>query len=195
MKLAADHPVQCACGRFRGTLSAGSSFTRAVCYCRDCQAFAEALGDPARVLDARGGTDVVATLQRNFRVTAGIDRLACLSLTPRGLLRWHANCCGTAIANTPRNPGISYVGFVHTSLGLDKAALDAAFGPPALQTNVDSARGPVPRENRLRTLGTTLRIIARVLRARLTGAWRGSPFFGSDLKPIVSPRVLHPGPH
>jgi len=118
VRLARDHPIECRCGQVRGTIAAGAKFTRAICYCRDCQAFAAALGAPAGMLDAKGGTDVVATLPRDVRFTAGADRLACLSLTDHGLLRWYASCCRAPIGNTPRNPKISYVGLVHSCLGL-----------------------------------------------------------------------------
>ena len=86
------------------------------CYCRDCQAFAHALGNPGAILDKLGGTDIVATLQQYVTFTKGTEALACLSLSERGLLRWYANCCNTPIANTARNPKLSYVGLVHTCL-------------------------------------------------------------------------------
>jgi len=189
MKLATHYPLECACGRLKGTLAAGAKYMRAVCYCRDCQAYAESLGEPGKVLDANGGTDVVASLQAYVRFTDGIGQLACLSLTGRGLLRWYASCCNTPIANTPRDPRISYVGIIHTALGRDEGRLDATFGPPRLATNVDSARDAVA-SNHIRTLTATLRIIARVAQARLNGSWRRSPFFGSELRPLVNPRVL-----
>jgi Family of unknown function (DUF6151) len=191
MKLSANHTIQCRCGQLKGTLAAGSDYTRAVCYCRDCQAYAEALGDAAGTLDAQGGTDIVASLQRQVRFTDGIDKLACLSLTERGLLRWYASCCNTPIGNTPRDPKLSYVGLVHTALGRDARSLDSTVGPPRLSTNVDKARGTVSSSSSgLRTLTETLRIIARLMRARFSGAWRQTPFFDAELRPIASPRVL-----
>ena len=193
MKLTTNHPIQCRCGRLKGTLAAGADYSRAVCYCRDCQAFAEALGDAGRTLDAQGGTDVVASLQRQVHFTAGIDKLACLSLTERGLLRWYASCCNTPIGNTPRDPKLSYVGLVHTALGRDARSLDSIFGPPRLAINVESARGPVPSGG-FRTLTETLRIIARLMRARFSGAWRETPFFDAELRPVASPRVLRSSP-
>lgn len=189
MRLATDYPLQCACGRLKGRLTAGAKFMRAVCYCRDCQAYAESLGEPGKVLDAFGGTDVVASLQPHVRFTDGLERLACLSLTERGLLRWYAACCGTPIANTPRDPKVSYVGIIHTALGHDARRLDSTFGPPRLSTNVGTARGAVASSG-IRTLTATVRIIASVVRARIDGSWRRSPFFGNDLRPVVNPRVI-----
>lgn len=188
MRLATEYPLRCACGRLKGTLAAGAKYMRAVCYCRDCQAYAEALGEPGKVLDANGGTDVVASLQAHVRFTDGAGQLACLSLTERGLLRWYAACCDTPIANTPRDPKISYVGIIHTALGRDARRLDSTFGPPRLATNVGTARGAVASSG-IRTLTATLRIITRVVRARIDGSWRRSPFFDNDLRPVVKPRV------
>jgi hypothetical protein len=193
MRLATDYPLQCACGQLKGTLVAGAKYMRAVCYCRDCQAYAESLGEPGKILDANGGTDVVASLQSHVRFTDDIEQLACLSLTERGLLRWYAACCGTPIANTPRDPKISYVGIIHTALDRDASHLDSTFGPPQLATNVDTARGAVASSG-VRTLTATLRIIARIVQARIDGSWRRSPFFGSDFRPVVKPRVLGPRP-
>lgn len=186
MTLASDHPVQCRCGQLRGAVAAGAKFTRAVCYCRDCQAFAAALGQPAGMLDAKGGTDVVATLPRYLRLTAGAERLACLSLSDRGLLRWYASCCRSPIGNTPRNPKISYVGLVHSCLSRDPRSLDAVFGPPEFVTFAERAKAPV-RSGGLRMATATVRIAGRLLGARLDGSWRRSPFFDRDLKPVANP--------
>ncbi len=186
MRLAQDHPIRCRCGQLRGTVAAGAKFTRAVCYCRDCQAFAAALGSPAGMLDAKGGTDVVATLPREVRFSAGAERLACLSFSYRGLLRWYASCCRSPIGNTPRNPGMSYVGLVHSSLGSDPRDLDAAFGRPSLITFGQHATEPVPSSG-LRMLTATAQIAFRLLGARLDGSWRRTSFFDRDLKPVANP--------
>jgi hypothetical protein len=111
------HRFQCQCGTLKGEITQPDKGVRAVCYCRDCQTYAELLGHPQRVLDPLGGTDVVATQARYIRLTSGTEALACLSLSPKGLLRWYAQCCSTPIANTPRNWKLPYVGLVHTCLG------------------------------------------------------------------------------
>ena len=166
--------------------------TRAACYCRDCQAYAHALGNPGQVLDAQGGTDIVATLQQHLRFTEGIETLACLSLTEKGLLRWHASCCNTPIGNTARDPKLSYLGLVHSCLGPNPAALDADFGPSHIAISTQHAKGPV-KASRLAFLSGTARIIGTVLWARLTGGWKRSPLFRHpDAQPVVPPRVLSP---
>jgi hypothetical protein len=191
--LATDHILRCRCGHLQGTLSHAARVTRMSCYCRDCQAYAHALGNPASVLDRLGGTDVIATLQQYVSFTTGTDTLACLSLTETGLLRWYASCCNTPIGNTARGPGLSYVGLVHNCLGQSPESLDATFGPARMPVNTKHAKGRVSTSP-LSMLASTARIFASVLRARLDGTWRRSPFFGpSELKPIVPSRVLSAG--
>lgn len=189
--LSADYPIKCRCGRLQGALSRDARTMRISCYCRDCQTYAHALGDPGRVLDANGGTEVVATLQQYLTFTAGTDSLACLSLGPKGLLRWYASCCNTPIANITRNPKLSYVSVVHTCLG-EPTARAAAFGPPRAPINTKHAKGAVAT-NGLDVLHSLVRIMARVLRARLNGGWRRSPFFApGGSTPVVAARVLRP---
>lgn len=189
--LSADYPIRCRCGRLQGVIAREARTTRALCYCRDCQTYAHALGDPGRVLDPQGGTDVVATLQQYVRFTDGKDSLASLSLSPNGLLRWYAACCNTPIANTTRDPRVSYVGLVHACLGEPSAQL-AAFGPPVVSINTKHAKGEV-KASAAKAVAVTVPIVWSVLRARLSGAWRRTPFFvaGSSV-PVAAPRVLSP---
>ena len=140
------------------------------------------------MLDAKGGTEVVATLPRYVRFTAGAERLACISLTDHGLLRWYASCCRAPIGNTPRNPKISYVGLVHSCLGRDPRSLDEAFGPAEFVTFANRAKGPVESSG-FRIATATVRIACRLLGTRLDGSWRQSPFFDRDLKPVSSPHL------
>jgi Family of unknown function (DUF6151) len=190
--LNSDHTIQCRCGRLQGTLSRDARFTRLSCYCRDCQAYAHALGSPDLILDDLGGTDIVATLQQYVTFAKGTDSLACLSLSERGLLRWYASCCNTPIGNTARDPKLSYVGVVHTCLGASSTSLDAVFGPARMPVNTKHARGKL-RSNVLSTLVSAARIIRPVLWARACGTWKRSAFFRSnDFKPVVPPRVLSP---
>lgn len=193
MKLADSHPIQCRCGRLRGEFLGGAKLTRITCYCRDCQAYARALGEPGKILDANGGTDVVASLQQYVRLTGEAGQLACLSLTDGGLLRWYASCCKTPIANTTRDPRLSYLGLMLNCLGRDVRSLNAVFGPPTLAINVKSASGSVPSSG-WRTTAAMARIFGRVIRARLDGSWRRSPFFDSGGRPVANPSVVNRRP-
>ena len=185
-----DHPLQCKCGRLAGTVASAAGVTRASCYCRDCQAYAHALGNPDAILDKLGGTDIMATLQQYVTFTKGTEALACLSLSERGLLRWYASCCNTPIANTGRDLRVSYVGLVHTCLGQSPRHIEAAFGPVRMHVNTKHAKGKVA-SNPLGALTSLLRIFASVARARIDGTYKRSPFFvAAESRPVVPPRVL-----
>ena len=95
---------RCRCGKLQGEIEPAAAYLRAVCYCSDCQAFARALDREKDALDPNGGTDVVALRPDGLRFTAGREQVTCLSLSPKGLLRWHSACCRTPFANTPREP-------------------------------------------------------------------------------------------
>lgn len=96
--------IQCRCGYLQGSLSGAAGVTPLSCHCRDCQAYAHALGHPERVLHELGGTDVVTTLQQHLSFTKGKDALACISLSEQGPLRWYTSCCNTPIGNTASDP-------------------------------------------------------------------------------------------
>ena len=148
---------------------------RAVCYCRDCQAYARAVGADG-VTDSAGGTEVVATLPARVRFTDGFERLACLSLSPNGLLRWYASCCRTPVANTPRTPKLAYVGIVHTCLAVDDASRERALGSLRVRVNTAAARRPV-RGTPMHSLAAVLRLATSAAVARASGGWRRNPFF------------------
>jgi hypothetical protein len=183
-------PLRCRCGSLEGYVGSTHKAGRATCYCRDCQAFARYLGAPELTLDADGGTDIVATSPRCVRFTHGKQHLRCMSLSPRGLLRWYAGCCRTPIGNTPRNPRLSYVGLVHDCLAGSESAKTAAFGPPRVAVNTKSAKGKVS-PTPLPTFFAGLKILRNVLSCRLTGKYRENPFFNPGTsEPIAVPTVL-----
>ena len=75
------HPLGCRCGTLRGHVVL-PAFGRAVCYCKDCRAYACFLRREQEVLDEAGGTQIVATLPRRVRFEhEGLDALACMSLS------------------------------------------------------------------------------------------------------------------
>ena len=187
-----NHPLRCRCGTLRGQVSHPEKVSRGVCYCKDCQAFAHFLGTTGDVLDDMGGTDVVATLPQRVSFTQGVDRLACMSLSDKGMLRWYASCCNTPIGNTPRHMKLSHVGLVHTCLEDPPRTLDAAFGPVRMRVNTQSAKGAEkPKTLPLSTVVSIVKFMGSLLRARLDGSYKHTPFFAPGLgTPIVAPKVL-----
>ena len=189
--MSAPHPVRCRCGSFRAEVVHPERGTRAVCYCKDCQAFAHFLGPPPGMLDAHGGTDIVAVSPRHVRLLQGAEHLACMSLTPKGTLRWFTSCCRTPIGNTPRDMRLSHLGLIHTALEGEGRDLDAAFGPVRLRANRQSAHGRPPASSNLRSFTTILRYVARLAVARIGGRYRSNPFFDPATgQPRAAPQVI-----
>jgi hypothetical protein len=157
----------------RGEVSGGAPVIRAVCYCRDCRAYAIHLGGGADVLDAMGGTDIVATIARHVSFRTGAGHLACLSLGPGGILRWYAGCCRTPLANTPRDWRLPYAGLVHSCLA---KPLETSFPAVQMHVNTKSAKGRPPSMlwSEVVTLGG---FFPRLVAARFTGSYRQTPFF------------------
>ena len=185
-----DFPVRCRCGQLEGQLTFTERAGRAVCYCRDCQAFARFLGNSERILNERAGTDIAAASPRFLRIARGKEQLRCMSLSEKGLLRWYTACCRTPIGNTPRDPKLSYVGLVRSCLAGSAAEVDAAFGPSRVAINTASASGkvdPTPWSS----LRAVLKIMRNVLGSRISGKYRDNPFFiPGTAQPLVAPQVL-----
>ena len=188
-----NHPLRCRCGTLRGYVSHSNSVNRGVCYCKDCQAYAHFLGKPGDILDEMGGTEVVAILPKNLTLTHGLEALACMSLTDNGLLRWYASCCNTPIGNTRRNFRFSFVGLVHTCLRDPSRSLESSFGLVSMRVNTKHAKGR-PKSMPLSTVAAVLRFLSSVIRARMDGSYRSTPFFDPDRgTPVVPPKVLSSG--
>lgn len=169
------------------------AYTRATCYCKDCRAFARFLAQPGvlqpGVLDASGGTDLVAMAPAAVRFTAGSEHVTCMSLSPKGLLRWYASCCRTPLGNTPRNPKVLYAGLVTDCFDATPQAVDTAFGArDRIVLNTGSATAAV-RATPLTFVTGGLRILVGIVGARLRRE-RTSPFFDASGRPLREPEVI-----
>lgn len=186
-----NHPLQCQCGTLKGYVSPPDMASRAVCYCKDCQAFAHFLerADDG-ILNELGGTEIVATLPRHVHFTQGLEALACMSLSEKGLLRWYTSCCNTPIGNTPRDFKIPYVGLIHSCLAKRAPSLQDSFGPVRMVLQTKSAKGQV-KSTPTSNFVTLLRIMKSVIATRISGGYKRNPFFVEDSgTPIKQPRVL-----
>jgi hypothetical protein len=189
----ADLAVRCGCGavsgRLRGPADAGTR--RVVCYCRDCQAFARFLGREGDILDGHGGTDILQLSPARLVLESGAERLACVRLTARGLMRWHAGCCATPLGNTLATRQLPFVGL--PTVALDD---DARARLPARRLGVFArdARGDAKPAGAFEGAPATMAfaVAGALLRARLRGDHRRSPFFRADGAPAATPRVLGP---
>jgi hypothetical protein len=165
-----------------------------VCYCDDCQAFAHFLGRADEILDASGGTDIFQMSPAKVRFTTGLDRLACMRLTRKGLLRWYASCCNTPIGNTLPTAQIPFISLIRPFIAPPgDVSASAALGPVrarVFERFATGDKGAIPKG------GPPLwRVLLRVLRLMLTWRLRGdhwrSPLFDATTGlPIAAPRVL-----
>lgn len=170
---------------------------RLACYCRDCQAFASFLERADELLDAHGGTEVYQLSPSRIELTHGHEHLACMRLSPKGLLRWYAGCCRTPIGNTMARPKVPFIGLISTSWdsSLDAKARDALLGPLRARINGPgrpSEDGSMVSIDRfpLGTIGHSLRMLAR---GWLRGEHRPTPLFDLETgMPRATPRVLGP---
>lgn len=179
--------LHCECGQVQGRVDTGQAYVRAACYCSDCQAYARFLGRPA-IIDADGGTDIVAMNPSAVHITSGHQHIACMSFSGKGLLRWYADCCRTPLGNTSRDAMVSYVGMLAYNLATP-SAVNEAFGskgrPPPNGGFATELLETTPLAFLLDRLGSVREFFAARVRKQ-----RPSLFFDADGQPIRSPEVL-----
>lgn len=183
-----DVAFSCSCGTVRGHLvdldrKAGSRIT---CYCKDCQTAAQALGR-GELLNERGGAELYQTTPVHVRIEQGEAHVACLRLSPRGLMRWYADCCNTPLFNTLAHDKLCFVGvLVHTVAPEARAPL----GPLTAQTFTESATDEGASVRKYGFARTGFNIMRRHLRAKLSGSASMAPFFDKDGHPMREARIL-----
>mgnify|MGYP006287799987 CR=1 FL=1 len=171
----------CTCGTLRGYLASQGvrSGTHVDCFCADCRAneLYHGMPDPAP-----GPVDLFHMAPDGIRIEAGAAHLAAIRLSPKGMLRWYAGCCGTPIANTFAGPALPFV-------GLRTAVLERPerLGPLRGHGFVPHPDGRTRHAGSIAVVGGLLR---RALVARLTGRWRFTPFFDAAGAPAGPVRVL-----
>jgi len=192
-----DRAIRCSCGSLRGVARAvsGSRGNRVVCHCDDCQSFAHFLGRANEILDAQGGTEIFQMSPARLEILTGADRLACMRLTPTGLVRWYAECCGTPIGNTLITQQVPFVGLILACVepGAAAGSRDAVLGPVRVHVQIRFAKGDRAQlHGRDRgTLTVMLRFAAMILWACLRGEQKASPFFDPKTgQTRAIPRVL-----
>jgi len=127
--------------------------------------------------------------QAHIGFTAGVDKIAAMRLSAKGMIRWYASCCRTPIGNTLVTTAMPFVGVI-------KAFIDApstGLGPIRGRGFAKSAKGgraAVPKDG-LPELVMIARVLAKVLRWRLRGDHRRSALFDAATgQPRVVARVL-----
>lgn len=184
--------IQCRCGTVQAVIEPAGLLGRATCYCRDCQAWAHWLGTPG-LLDARGGTDILAAMPARMHITAGMEQLACATLSGR-VLRWYAACCRSPLGATARSAKAQYVG-IPVSTAVSPAEVEAHVGAEGRAVaHAGSATAHV-RSTPLGIARVGARVGLALVGARLRGE-RRSPFFDpASGRPVRVPeRITAPHP-
>ena len=186
-----DLPLRCRCGTVRGVARnvATSTVNRCFCYCDDCQAFAHFLDRADDVLDAHGGTEITQMSQANVGFTAGVDKVAAMRLSPKGMIRWYASCCRTPIGNTMPTSALPFIGVIKAFVDAPSAALGPVRGR-GFAKSAKGGRAAVPHDG-LPELVMVARVLAKVLRWRLRNDHKRSALLDAVTgKPVVEPQVL-----
>lgn len=179
-------PLRCRCGQAKGYVElVPRSSMHVVCYCNDCRAFVRALGRP-EILDQFGGSELFVTTPSSLKLLSGLERLRCLRLSERGMLRWHWDCCKTPLANTAANPGVPFVSIHRDFIDLDNTDI---LGPMKRVQARYATGSPPQGSEQSQSLSTIVKIVSFLLIGRLRGAHRPNPLV-IDGEPTVAPRVL-----
>ncbi len=194
--MSAQMKLRCTCGEMQGVArDVDRRRIRLACYCRDCQTYAWFLERP-ELLDRHGGSEIVQLSQARVSFHAGHDRLACMRLSAKGLMRWYAGCCQTPLANSLAKPSSPFVGLLSSCWDpeLDAAGRDRLLGPLGARVNGPghaAADGSVADIDKmpLGAIGGAMRVM---LGSFVRGEHRPSSFFGDDGRPKVEPTVLEP---
>lgn len=169
----------CQCGEMAWQLKSRKAARHIMCYCADCQTFANHLNCADHYLDG-AGTHILQTTPANMCFTKGQDKLGLLQLGPKGAYRWYATCCNTPIANTAKTKKFAFVGLVQPK---DRAGL----GRVACRLNTSPAYTPMKPHG---VGGAVINIASGALSALVTGAIHQTPFFDETGAPSCAPTVL-----
>ncbi|WP_425045583.1 DUF6151 family protein [Primorskyibacter sp. S87] len=163
----------CDCGTVRGELSPVRG-NHVVCYCPDCRAAELHLGRPDPATEP---ADLFQTAPDTVTFTQGADHLAVFRLSPKGPLRWYADCCNAPLFNTLASPKLAF-STLHTKRVEDQDKL----GPIVIRVSVPQPDGTRKTEGKGRMISD---ILGQMLMNRITGRWKQTPFFDPGGAPVA----------
>ena len=178
-----DVPFSCTCGKLQGhiTKRGVSTGTHVVCFCHDCRAAQLYFGQPD---PAPGPVEILQMTPEDIVIDQGAEHLAAMQLSPRGMLRWYADCCNAPLLTTPGSPRLPFGGFI-----VKRLADPTPLGPVTTRGFVP-APGGKQKHQKLRY--AVIGLLKRTVASRLSGRWKKSIFFDSETDlPTVTPTVLN----
>lgn len=180
-----DVSFKCDCGQVTGTVREVSpqNVCHLVCYCKDCRAFARHLGRVGE-LEQGGGSPLVQVTPSKIEIHTGSQNIACLRLSPKGLLRWYAACCKTPLANTVATSKIPLAGMWRANF-----ANQDDFGPVTTLAHTKMALPGGPKRDK-GTLGMLGGLLSKAISGLVNGDLRETPFFTREGAPVIEPEVI-----
>jgi hypothetical protein len=159
-----------------------------VCYCSDCQAFADELDAADRVLNEHGGTEIIQVAPSRVTFTQGHEQIACLQFSEKGAFRWYAKCCNTPIGNTAK-PSVPFIGLIGNFIKMESATQKAQIGPVRshCQTQHAAKSWPSNQKRNGYPLGLTMRMMMFIMGWKMCGLGKENPLFTAAGDPIVPP--------
>ena len=186
---------QCECGAIRGVLRRASlrassrQGRRLVCHCKDCQVFAHYLGREKQMLDDNAGTPIYQTDACRFDITGGRERIACVSLTDKSMLRWYCGDCRTPVANSSASNRFGSLGLILT--GFDTGKTNALLGTDTAHVATRSGAGDMSKVKKAGITGIAAMlwdIAVRAIKAQFNPELRKSPLFDTKTgEPVAAP--------
>ncbi len=184
--------LECSCGLVKGFTNSVSekSGNRIVCYCDDCQLFANQLKSKEPILNEYGGTDIFQIPISFINITEGKENIVCIRLGPKGLYRWHTKCCDTPIGNT-MSSGVPFIGVVHNFMKHKKSReQDIGEILGHIHTKFSSKSFPKETPQKHSIFRIILRSLSKILAWKMKGLSKPNVFFDKDGKSISKPLVL-----
>ncbi len=179
---AKDLSFSCDCGALTGhiTQQGVKSGTHVVCFCHDCRAAQLYFNQPD---PAPGPIEILQMAPEEIVIDTGAEHLAAMQLSPKGMLRWYAKCCSAPLATTPLTPKFPFAGFI-----VKRIPDASSLGPVTTRGFVPGSNGKQSHEKvRYAAFG----LLKRVLKSRLSGSWKQTPFFKSETgAPVAQPTIL-----
>lgn len=164
----------CRCSAFRGHIRAQPKATYVQCFCDTCRKVHAHLTQ-----ETVSEVHLLLSVPDALQIDAGQDKLAALTASGKGPIRWFTSCCNTPVANTLRSAKLPFMSF-QTLLLSD----DVALGRPRALINQPDNKGT--KGGAVMAFG----VATRMLSSRLTGRWKDTPFFDAENAPTATPQRL-----
>lgn len=185
--------LECSCGTVKGTVKiVEKSYFHVHCLCCDCQNFSDKLKNKERILDKHGGSELFQTYPNLVAINQGQDKIGCLQLKEKGLLRWYTTCCNMPLANTMGSYKIPFVGLsVKLMKFIDENDKNSAIGPVTLKAFGKYSIGDKPVDTHERfPLSYMPKILLFMIKGMFKKSYKPSPFF-KQKNPIINPERIY----